>query len=133
MAPSSTPVKFAGQRYLVEFSLVIAIYVVAVLARPWAVAHVPSPALAVAAKLVPIVPVWLGFWVIVRHYRRIDEYARFCLLRNVAAAFGIGSCLIVSYVFLTDIGLPPLALTWAWPTLAASWVITTAIFAINDK
>jgi hypothetical protein len=31
-----------------------------------------------------------------------------------------------------DAGLPPLAITWAWPTLAVSWALTTAIMQIAD-
>jgi hypothetical protein len=131
MSLTSAPVKHAGSHYLIELSLVIALYVGAILIRPRIGACIPGEAALIGAKLLPILPVWLGLWTVVRHYRRIDEYAKFRLLRNVAAAFGIGSCLIVSYALLTDFGLPPLALTWAWPTLATSWVITSAIFEIE--
>jgi hypothetical protein len=129
----SAPVKLAGRAYLIEFSLVIALYVGAVLVRPWLIAHAADSHLVLAAKLLPVLPIWLMLVAVWRHYRRIDEFARLRFLETVAIAFGVGSCAIVSYAFLVDAGLPELALTWAWPTLAASWGITSAIFSIVDR
>jgi hypothetical protein len=133
MATAAAPVKQAGRIYLIEFSLVMALYVLAVLARPWLLAHAANADLALGAKLVPIVPIWLMLAAVWRHYLRIDEFERLKFLETVAIAFGVGSCAIVSYAFLEDAGLPPLAITWAWPTLAASWGLTSAITAITNR
>lgn len=126
------PVKYAGRTYLVEFTVTMGLYVAAVLVRPWLADHAATPALAAAAKVLPALPIWLTLWVVWRHYRRIDEFEQLKMLKTVAAAFGVGSCLIVTYSFLQDAGLPPLALTWAWPTLTASWAITAAILSIAE-
>ncbi len=133
MALHSVPVKTAGRLYLIELGLTMGLYAGALFIRPWLLAAGPGPLAAAAIKILPVVPLWLCLWAVIRQYRRIDEYARLRMLKAVALAFGVGSCLLMSYVFLTDLGLPPLAITWAFPTLAVSWAITSAIFAMQDK
>ena len=130
---AAAPVKNAGRSYLIEFCLVLGLYVLAVLARPWLIEHAPDDTWVIAAKLVPIIPIWLMLVAVWRHYLRIDEFERLKFLETVAIAFGIGSCAIVSYAFLEDAGLPQLAITWAWPTLAASWGLTSAIMSIAKR
>lgn len=131
---AAAPVKYAGRTYLIEFVAAMVLYCGAIGVRPWLIDRAGGgTVLIVVAKLLPILPVWLLFAVVWRHYRRIDEFARHQLLVNLAIAFGIGSSLIVSFVFLADVGLPPLAFTWAWPTLAACWAITSAIRSMADR
>lgn len=127
MQAAAAPVKYAGRNYLIEFAIVMGLYVAAVLARPRLVEHAATHALGTAAKVLPALPIWLMLVAVWRYYRRIDELERHKFLVNLAIAFGVGSCAIVTYAFLMDAGLPPLAITWAWPTLAASWGLTTAI------
>jgi hypothetical protein len=106
------------------------LYVAAVWIRPWLVDHAANHALATAAKILPALPIWLMVGSVWRYYERIDEFARHKLLVTLAISFGIVSCAVVTYAFLMDAGLPPLAITWAWPTLAVSWGLTTAIMNI---
>jgi hypothetical protein len=127
------PVKTAARSYLLEIGAATGLYVLAVAVRPWLVGHAPNADLAIAAKLLPVVPIWLTFLAVWRYYRRIDEFERLKLLQAVSIAFGIGSCLIVTYSFLADAGMPELAITWAWPTLACSWALTTAIMLIAKR
>ncbi len=129
----ATPVKYASRTYIVECALSMGLYVLLVLVRPWLIAHAANHDLAIAATLAPAVPVWLLLGAVWRYYRRIDEYEQRKLLETLAIAFGIGSCLIVTYSFLADAGLPFLAITWAWPTLAVSWALTGAIRSLADR
>ena len=126
------PVKYAGRTYIIEMAVTMGLYVALVSARHWLADHAPLPALAVVAKVAPALPVWLTFGVVWRYYRRIDELEQLKFLKSLAIAFGIGSCLLVTYAFLEDAGLPELALTWAWPTLAVSWMLTSAIMSIAE-
>ncbi|HEY5338235.1 MAG TPA: hypothetical protein VIJ85_08540 [Rhizomicrobium sp.] len=130
---AAAPVKYAGRSYIAECALVMGLYVAAVWVRPWLIAHAANHDLALAAMVAPAVPIWLMLGVVWRYYRRIDEYEQKKLLETLAIAFGIGSCLIVTYSFLADAGLPQLAITWAWPTLAVSWGLTTAIRSLADR
>jgi hypothetical protein len=132
MQAADLPVKYAGRSYIVELFITMALYVGVLLARPWAIDHLSNPALITAVKVAPAIPIWLTFYVILRYYRRIDEFEKLKFLKTMSLAFGISSCLIVSYSFLEDAGLPPLAITWGWPTLAVSWMLTTVIMRIND-
>jgi formate-dependent nitrite reductase membrane component NrfD len=125
-AANAAPVKWAPATYLVEFSVTAALYVGAILLRE-RFAHQTEGPMALVLAALPVVPVWLMFLAVVRHYRRIDEMAKIILLRNIAFSTGIAACLIVSYSLLSDAGLPRLSIVWAWPTLAISWGIATAI------
>ena len=129
---AAPPVRYAGRAYLIEIVATMALYVAATQVRPWLAGHAATPALAAAAKVLPALPIWLTLWIVWRHYRRIDEFEQQKMLKTIAVAFGIGSCLIVTYSFLANAGLPPLALTWAWPTLVVSWAITAAILSIAE-
>jgi len=126
-------VKQAPRIYLIEFTVVTVLYVGAVLLRPWLVVHAGSQELVLAAKVVPAVPVWLMLVVAWRQYARIDEYARKRLLETLSISFGIASCAMVTYAFLMDAGLPKLSITWAWPTLGASWLLTAGIRGIANR
>lgn len=132
MQAAAAPVKYAGRNYLIECALVMALYVAAVWFRPWLVDHAANHYLEVAAKILPAIPIWMMLVIVWRHYLRIDEFERHKFLVTLAISFGVGSCAIVTYTFLEDMGLPPLAITWAWPTLAVSWGLTTAIMNIAD-
>jgi hypothetical protein len=129
-AAPTAPVKYAGRSYIIECAATQAIYVGATLVKPWLMAHAPNHAWAMAAAVLPAVGIWLLFGVVWRYYQRIDEFERHKFLVTLAISFGIGSCSIVTYTLLMDAGLPPLAITWAWPTLAVSWILTTAIMQI---
>lgn len=133
MAAAEVPVKQAPRIYLIEFTLVTALYVGAVLLRPWLTAHAGSQELMFAAKVLPVVPVWLMLLVAWRQYARIDEYARKRLLETITISFGIASCAMVTYAFLIDAGLPKLSITWAWPTLGASWLLIAGIRGIANR
>jgi hypothetical protein len=132
MQAAGLPVKYAGRSYIVELCITMALYMGVLFARPWVIDHLSNPALITAAKVAPAIPIWLTFYVILRYYRRIDEFEKLKFLKTMSVAFGISSCLIVSYSFLEDAGLPPLAITWGWPTLAVSWALTSAIMSINN-
>jgi len=132
MEAAAAPVKYAGRNYVIECVVVMGLYVAAVSVRPWLVAHATNYELTTAARLLPALPIWLMLVSVWRYYQRVDEFERHKFLVNLAVAFGVGSCVIVTYSFLQDAGLPPLAITWAWPTLAVSWGLTTAIMQIAD-
>jgi len=128
MSPTAiAPVKYAGRNYIIEMAIVSLAYAGVAGLRHWLIAQAPNHALAIAASVLPAVPIWAMFWVVWRYYRRIDEFEQRRFLETLAISFGVGSSLICTYSFLADAGLPELAITWAWPTLAVSWALTTGI------
>lgn len=122
-----TPVKQAPARYMWEFGVSTGLYVIAIVAREQLARLTGDPVLHVAIVALPVLPIWLMLLAVVRHYYRIDELAKMTLLRNVAVSAGLMSCLVTSYALLEDAGLPALSITWAWPTLATCWAVTTAV------
>ena len=133
MTPAATaPVKYAGRNYVIEVAVVTALYVALAAARHWLIAHAWTHDLKIAAALVPSIPVWMLFGVIWRYYRAIDEFERQKFLVTLAVSFGIGSCLLVTSAFLTEAGLTAIDITWAWPTLAVTWLLITLIRRIAD-
>jgi hypothetical protein len=133
MQAATQPVKYAGRNYIAECAIAMGLYVLVILARPWLIAHAANHDLALAATVAPALPIWLMLLVVWRYYRRIDEYEQKKFLEILAISFGVGSCMIVTYSFLADAGLPELAITWAWPTLAVCWGLTSAIFHIARR
>ena len=133
MTMATTTPKRAEFRYMAEMAAAMGLYVVLLVSRPFLLAHLSGEAVQDTIKMLPVLPLWLTIWVVVRHYRRIDEYARLRLLMAISLAFGIGSCLLMTGVFLKDVGFPPLDLTWAWPVLGVSWAVASIVLAIQDR
>ena len=128
-----TLVKYAGRTYLVEFGAVALLYSLADGGRSWLLSLSQDRAWHLFAIALPIVPIWLMLIVIVRFYHRVDELEKKKLLENVAIAAGVMACLVTSYALLEDAGLPRLAITWAWPTLAVCWGVATGISALRHQ
>ncbi|HTQ14846.1 MAG TPA: hypothetical protein VMH86_13310 [Rhizomicrobium sp.] len=133
MSADAVPVKGAGKTYIIECAIVSALYAGLAWARHWLIAQAPNHALAIAASIVPSLPIWALFFVVWRYYRRIDEFEQQRFLETIALSFGIGSCLLVTFAFLTDAGLAWLDITWAWPTLAVSWALTSGIMHVARR
>jgi hypothetical protein len=129
-AAAKAPVKYAGRDYLIEVTIATALYVVATASRHWLIAATPAPALKLVAAVIPALPIWGLFWVVYRHYRRIDEFEKQKFLETFALAFGIGSSLVCTWAFLADAGISMLGITWAWPTLAVTWAVTSGIMHV---
>ena len=126
-------VKYAGRTYLIEFGIVAALYTLAVIARPWFTGLTQDPTLRFLAMALPVVPIWLMLVVVIRYYRPVDELETQKLLENVAIAAGVMACLTTSYAVLEDAGLPRLALTWAWPTLAICLLAAMGITRLRNQ
>jgi hypothetical protein len=125
--PQSVSFKQADRAYVIESAVIAILYVGVLWYRPYLVAQSGGGALATAITLLPILPMWLLFWAALRYYRRIDEYKKQRFLEVLSLSFGIGACVIVSYGFLTDVGLPKLGFYWAWPILGVTWALVSLV------
>ena len=113
--------KAAERTYVVEMAIAGAAYVGLLYVRKPLLAVTSEPALGVAIKIMPIVPVYLIALAVWRHYRRIDEYARLKLLESLALAGGFTAIIATTYIILEDVGLPHLDLLWSMPLFGVSW------------
>jgi predicted membrane protein len=120
--------KKTGLRYTVELGAAAALYVLVVLGRKYLLHEAPTGPLRTLILVSPVVPIWLMFWTILRHYNRIDEYMRLQLLQIIAFCAGISAGIYTSYPFVADaFALPPLDIGWAWPIMAVCWVAATVV------
>jgi hypothetical protein len=126
-------VKRAGRIYILEMAGAAILYVVIVLLRPALLRGTSAEVLRDLIIVAPIVPIWLMLVVVWRYYRRIDEFAQRRLLEILAISFGVAACIITSYPFLMDLGLPRLGVMWAWPVMAVCWVAGALIVRVRDR
>lgn len=72
-------------------------------------------------ELLPVIPLILAFWAIIRQFRRMDEYYQ----RIHAEAFALGALVwglvIMSWAFAENAGAPQLSTMFIAPGLLAFW------------
>ncbi|MFY8091951.1 MAG: hypothetical protein ACOVN0_00585 [Niveispirillum sp.] len=73
--------------------------------------------------LLPMLPVFVIAWVILRQIRRLDEFQRKTQLEVLAFSFAGTALLSLSYGFLEIAGLPKLSMFYVWPVMSALWII----------
>ncbi|MES3020155.1 MAG: hypothetical protein V4857_01090 [Pseudomonadota bacterium] len=79
--------------------------------------------------LSPMTGFVLGGWVILRHFRRTDEYMRQNALEGVAITAAISAALSFSYGFLETAGYPKLSMFYVWPVMGLVWGVVNGIQA----
>ncbi len=93
-----------------------------------ALARTMEPGLARTALLLsPMVPVALAIWVIVRQFRRMDEFIRLRSLENIGIAFAVTAGWTFTYGFLENAGFPKLTMFWVWPVMGAVWATLSIV------
>lgn len=111
-----------GKRYLKEFGGAALLYTVTTLGMGYWVRTLEDDSiLRFVAALVPVIPILLGFWAIVRFIRNSDEMMR--QVQMMAAVMTLG---------ITIIGCIALGFLQAWanlPNFSAFYVAMFAIFA----
>lgn len=123
----------AGFRYTAELAAVMGLFTVLLFVRRPLLHLDPGPLLKAAILLSPALPLWGAFWVIVRHYRRLDEYLKLELLQIIAVCAGIAACLTSSYGFAKDaFGLAPVSIEYSWNVLALCWVVATFVVQFRN-
>jgi len=71
--------------------------------------------------LSPMAPVLLMIGVIIRGFRRMDEYLRRQALENLAIAAAITAGWTFTYGFLENAGFPRLSMFAVWPVMGWIW------------
>ena len=123
-----------GLRYMAEMGSAALLYVGVVFARKHLLHDVEGDVPRMLVMASPVIPIWLMFWTILRHYQRIDEYMRLQLLQIVALCAGIAAAIYCSYPFVADaFRLPPLDISWAWPIMALCWLVATFLAQFRNR
>ena len=117
----------AAKRYLLELFGSITAYIVLLVAAIGFGRPMPAGVLRTVILLSPMLGFGLMLWVMVRHFRRLDEYIRRLFLENTAIAAAITAGLTFSYGFLETAGYPKLSMFSVWMLMGSAWGLT-AIF-----
>jgi hypothetical protein len=121
-------------RYVVELALVMGLFAALLFLRRPLLRLDYGPLWADAVLLSPALPLWGAFWVIVRHYRRLDEYLKLELLQIIAISTGFAACLAASYGFLRDaFHLPEISIGFAWNVIAMCWLVATFVVHYRNR
>ncbi len=86
----------------------------------------PGPA-RTALLLTPAIPIALAIWVIVRGFRRMDEFIRLRTLENIGISFAVTAGWTLTYGFLEGAGFPRLTMFWVWPVMGAIWATLSIV------
>jgi hypothetical protein len=70
----------------------------------------------------PMIPVLLLITVIIRYFRRLDEYVRVRALENIAVAAAVTAGWTFTYGFLENAGFPHLSMFNVLPAMCYVWV-----------
>lgn len=75
----------------------------------------------IPVAILPMLPMGLAAWAILRQIRRLDELQRRQQLEALAFAFAGTAMLTFTYGFLEGVGLPKLSMFYVWPLMAVLW------------
>ena len=123
----------ANRRYYLELggSMLLYLFVlVGALNLGQTLEHGP---LRTATYLIPVLPIALAAWAIVRQIRRSDEFIRKTTLEHIAIAAGVTGSLTITYGFLENAGFPRLSMFAVWPVMAAVWVISGLLSGVYRR
>lgn len=112
------------RRYLLELSLVLGAYVLALAGSLALLAGgIENEALRVAVALSPMLPGLGVCWAVLRQLRRLDELQRRVQLESLGIAFAATGLVTFAYGFLEGIGFPRLSMFAVWPLMAGFWLL----------
>ena len=133
MATRGTPRAIrAHRRYVIEFSGAMAAYILVLMAAvPFVTERVDSP-WRVPVGLLPLVPIGLMAWVLVRHYGRVDEMNRRAIVESMAFAFIVSAPIVITLGFLESAGLE-MSIWWAWVAMGGAWALAACVLRFRYR
>ncbi len=116
-----------NRKYFAEFGLSMAAYIIVLVVAGYIAKGMPEGSLRTAIALTPLLPCFSLLWVIVRHFKRMDEYLRVWVLENLGIAGAVLAMFGVTYGFLEGLDLPKLTGFIYYAIYLGSWGIVTCI------
>ncbi|MBV4477080.1 hypothetical protein [Pseudomonas botevensis] len=108
-----------------EMVAAMALYIVVLLTSQFALLYLADASLWLRTLIVlmPMIPVCLFCWAIVRDMRRLDEMYLRIQFEALGFAFAASALLTFSYGFLENVGAPHIPWLWVWPVMGLTWMI----------
>lgn len=117
----------SSKRFLVEFIVILLVYIGCVVVSSSSVRSMPDGAGKIALALLPVIPMIAMAVSIIRRLNSMDELGRKIQLEALAVAFVCTALTTFSYGFLETAGLPRLSAFMVWPIMGGVWCVATII------
>ena len=132
MVEETRAAKSANRRYIKEFMGTMLAYMIVLMAVvPFVSEHAESP-WRLPVGLLPLLPVGLMVWVLLRHYGRVDEMARRAILESLAFGFIVSAPIVLTLGFLESAGLD-ISIWWAWVAMGGAWGVCSCLLALRYR
>jgi hypothetical protein len=127
------PVKRAYRQYCLEFAAAMGAYVVVIFIRGHVFDYWQSRGWlqsmnlgwVIALSLLPMLPVCLIFWAILRFLRGMDELGRRIMVDSLAIAGGMTAMLAATYGFIEGNMFPHLSAWWTYAVFMMTWLVAS--------
>jgi hypothetical protein len=126
MTQTPNPTTVAKKRYLIEFGVIMAVYVVVLLVTRTFWGNVTGP-MQYVLSLAPLIPVAFAFAAIVRYISHTDELQRRIIVESLALAGGATAMIAVTYGFLEGYPLPRPSAWATYTVFMIAWGVSTLI------
>ncbi|MBP2297783.1 hypothetical protein [Azospirillum picis] len=114
-------------RALAEFTGTMLLYILVLVVSLKAMPAIPDGAARHAAALAPMLPCLLMVWVILRQFRRLDEYLRLKMMEDIVVAAAVTALVTFTYGFLETLGWPTLSMFAVWPVMGTAWALRSIL------
>ena len=132
MVDETKAARGALRKYLIEFLAAMTAYMLVLMASvSYVASHADSP-WRVPVGLLPLLPVALLVWALVRHYGRVDEMARRGIVESIALAFVISAPIVITLGFLESAGVP-VSIWWAWVAMGGAWALASLLVQVRYR
>ncbi len=115
------------KRFLMEFAVVMVVYILCVAVSSSLVQSMPDGAAKIALALLPVIPMIAMAVSIIRRLNAMDEMGRKIQLDALAVAFVCTALTTFSYGFLETAGFPRLSAFMVWPIMGGIWCVATIV------
>ena len=132
MVEETKAARSAHRKYVIEFVGSMVAYVLVLLAVVPFVSNATESPWRMVVALLPLVPIALMVWVLVRHYGRVDEMARRAIVESIALAFVISAPIVLTLGFLESAGLE-FSIWWAWVAMGGAWAVAGLLLQLRYR
>jgi hypothetical protein len=111
----------AKRKYFIELGGTIVLYVL-VLSASIRIGRPMEAGLGrTLVLMLPVIPLLLSAWAIVRAFGRMDEFVRLRTLESFGVAGAVTAALTFAYGFMETAGYPRLSMFWVWGIMGFAW------------
>jgi hypothetical protein len=115
----------ATRKSNLEIALAMLIYTVVLFTSIY-IAKEMQPGLSrTLVAMLPVIPILLAAWAMVRQFARMDEFVRLRTLQTTAITSAVVGGLSLTYGFLEGVGFPKLSMFWVWGVMGITWFVVT--------